>query len=173
MTIVPDTKDWTWVLGRSCPACGFTAAAESPATAGPLVRGMLPRWQEALERPDAGVRPAPDTWSTLEYAAHVSDVCRIFQRRLDLMLTEDNPRFDNWDQDAAAIENRYADRNPAEEAYRLTFAGEAIAFRFESVPADAWERSGMRSNGSPFTIRTLAQYFLHDVVHHLHDVRGQ
>jgi hypothetical protein len=23
MTIVPDTKDWTWVLRRPCPECGF------------------------------------------------------------------------------------------------------------------------------------------------------
>ena len=23
MTIIPDTKDWTWVLQRSCPECGF------------------------------------------------------------------------------------------------------------------------------------------------------
>ena len=23
MTFVPDTKDWTWVLQRPCPECGF------------------------------------------------------------------------------------------------------------------------------------------------------
>ena len=26
-TIEPDTKDWTWTLGRACPECGFEAAA--------------------------------------------------------------------------------------------------------------------------------------------------
>ena len=25
--ITPDTKDWTWVLERPCPECGFEAAA--------------------------------------------------------------------------------------------------------------------------------------------------
>ena len=25
MTIVPDTKDWTWVLQRPCAECGFNA----------------------------------------------------------------------------------------------------------------------------------------------------
>ena len=24
--VVPDTKDWTWVLGEQCPECGFIAA---------------------------------------------------------------------------------------------------------------------------------------------------
>jgi len=23
MPIMPDTKDWTWVLRRACPECGF------------------------------------------------------------------------------------------------------------------------------------------------------
>ena len=38
----------------------------------------------------------------------------------------------------------------------------------ETVPR--WERRGSRSNGSQFTVATLAGYFLHDVEHHLHDV---
>ena len=38
------------------------------------------------------------------------------------------------------------------------------------VPLGEEQRRGIRSNGSEFTILTLAQYFLHDVVHHLHDV---
>ncbi|HEY5013683.1 MAG TPA: DinB family protein, partial [Acidimicrobiia bacterium] len=25
--ITPDTKDWTWVLERPCPECGFDASA--------------------------------------------------------------------------------------------------------------------------------------------------
>ncbi len=33
-----------------------------------------------------------------------------------------------------------------------------------------WDRPGRRSNGSEFTIDTLACYHLHDVEHHLHDV---
>ena len=27
MTIVPDDKNWTWVLERECPECGFDAPA--------------------------------------------------------------------------------------------------------------------------------------------------
>jgi hypothetical protein len=26
--ITPDTKDWTWVLERACPECGFDPAAQ-------------------------------------------------------------------------------------------------------------------------------------------------
>jgi hypothetical protein len=27
VTIVPDTRDWTWVLERPCPDCGLDAQA--------------------------------------------------------------------------------------------------------------------------------------------------
>ena len=29
MPIEPDTKDWTWVLERPCPECGFDASSVS------------------------------------------------------------------------------------------------------------------------------------------------
>ncbi len=39
---------------------------------------------------------------------HVRDVFRIFDTRLALMLAEDDPEFENWDQDATAIQDDYA-----------------------------------------------------------------
>lgn len=170
MTIVPDDKDWTWVLHERCPECGFTASDVEPRTIAGTVRDLAPRWVAALHRPDARVRPAPTTWSTLEYGAHVRDVFRVFDGRLGLMLAERDPDFENWDQDATALADRYDLQDPAVVADELAVAADAIADRFDAVPDTAWERTGRRSNGSVFTVRTLGQYFLHDVVHHLHDV---
>ncbi len=170
--IVPDTKDWTWVLERPCPECGFAAADVDVAEVGDAVRETLPRWRAALARTDATARPAPGVWSVLEYAAHVRDVFRVFDDRLALMLAEDDPQFENWDQDAAAVADGYADQDPRVVATELAEAGEAVAARFDGVTPDQHERPGRRSNGSVFTVRTLAGYFLHDVVHHLHDVRA-
>ena len=64
----------------------------------------VPRWQAALAEPGVGIRPDGSTWSVLEYAAHVRDLCRVFETRLRLMLDQDNPDFPDWDQDAAAVE---------------------------------------------------------------------
>lgn len=170
--ISPDTKDWTWVVDRPCPECGFDPEGVEPGDIGPRVRSALPRWREALSRPDAEVRPSPSVWSPLEYGAHVRDVFRIFDGRLRSMLEEDDPLFADWDQDAAAIEDGYAAQDPAVVADELTSAGEAIATRFDGVRQEQWDRPGRRSNGSVFTVRTIGVYFLHDVVHHLWDVRA-
>jgi hypothetical protein len=40
------------------------------------------------------------------------------------------------------------------------------------VTEDQYQRSGRRSDGARFTVETFARYFIHDPVHHLHDVTG-
>jgi hypothetical protein len=36
--IVPDDKDWTWVLERRCPECGFAAGTVDVEAVGPSIR---------------------------------------------------------------------------------------------------------------------------------------
>ncbi|WP_026554254.1 DinB family protein [Arthrobacter sp. 35W] len=172
MAIIPEDKDWTWVLAETCPECGFAAAEATPSTVASTIPTLLPRWQAVLRRSESSVRPDEDTWSPLEYACHVRDVFDIFEARLELMLAQDNPTFENWDQDKTAVESDYGAQDPAVVSHELVDAGEEAASAFASVSEDQWERTGVRSNGSVFTVHTLAGYFLHDVVHHLHDVDG-
>ncbi|MDR6794315.1 DinB family protein [Pseudarthrobacter oxydans] len=172
MPIVPDEKDWTWVLTRPCPECSFDAATVTPSTAPGSIDNMLPRWRAVLRRPDVAERPNGHTWSALEYACHVRDVFSLFDQRLNLMLESDEARFENWDQDQTAVDKDYANADPAVVSAELTAEGKQAAESFARVRESEWGRKGLRSNGSEFTVLTLAQYFLHDVVHHLHDVDG-
>jgi hypothetical protein len=168
--IVPDTKDWTWTLTRPCPACGFEAGSVAPADVAPLTLASTAPWTAVLERRSARERPAPAVWSPLEYACHVRDVCRVFRGRVELMLDQDAPRFANWDQDETAVADRYDEQDPAVVSGEVREAAAAIAAAFAAVHDDQWERTGLRSDGSEFTVHTLGQYFLHDLAHHLVDV---
>jgi hypothetical protein len=166
----PDTKDWTWVLSRPCPECGFEAATVSPREVSDRIRRDADDWLRRLAAPDAAIRPRPAVWSALEYGCHVRDVHRIFNDRVGLMLTQNEPLFPNWDQDRAALDDDYASQNPAVVAGELFDAAITAADTYAAVPDDAWSRRGLRSNGSEFTIGSLAVYHLHDVLHHAHDV---
>lgn len=170
MPIEPDLKDWTWVLEQRCPECGFLAADVDPVTLPSMIRANARRWPEVLARPDVRERPRDDRWSPLEYACHVRDVFRLYDQRLGLMLTEDDPLFANWDQDAAAVDDGYNDQDPETVGAELMAAGEELAATFESVGATQWDRPGRRSDGAAFTIDTFGRYFIHDPVHHLMDV---
>lgn len=169
-TIEPDTKDWTWVLDRRCPDCGFAAGEVSGDRLAPIVRSATTPWQDVLRRPDVAARPQPGVWSPLEYGCHVRDVCRVFVERLTLMLTQDQPGFADWDQDAAAVAGDYGAQDPATVAGELAADAAVLADRYATVRDDQWNRSGLRSNGSAFTVLTLGRYLAHDLVHHLHDV---
>ncbi|WP_309647256.1 class I SAM-dependent methyltransferase [Nocardioides sp.] len=167
-----DTKDRTWVLDEACPECGFDAAAVERGPLAETVRSNAEAFAMALRAPHPTRRRHDVTWSTLEYACHVRDVHRIFDERVRLMLDHDEPLFVDWDQDETARAERYDLQDPAEVALALVEAADAVATTYDGVPAGAWGRRGLRSNGSEFTVDSIARYHLHDVVHHLHDVAG-
>jgi SAM-dependent methyltransferase len=170
--IAPDTKDWTWVLDQPCLECGFEADRVTADRIGEVIRDNATSWEAVLEATDVAVRPEPGTWSVLEYACHVRDVNRIFDLRVGLMLDQDDPHFPNWDQDETAVRERYGEQDPAVVSVELMDAAIAVAQRYDDVPPGAWSRRGIRSNGSEFTVESIGRYHLHDLVHHLYDVRG-
>lgn len=171
--ITPDTKDWTWVLERSCGDCGLDTPAVAPEAVPDMVRANAASWAALLAAPETiHSRPQPEVWSTLEYACHVRDVFRLFDRRLALMRTEDDPTFPNWNQDETAVADNYGEQDPTVVSGELTEAAETLAQAFEQVSGGEWKRTGLRSDGARFTVETFAQYLIHDPVHHLYDVTG-
>ena len=160
------------VIEGGCPDCGFDPGVDVTAT-GDRLRDDAERWADVLGRPEPTVRPRPETWSPLEYACHVRDLCRVFRERLHLMLTEEDPVFPDWDQDAAAVEGRYNLQDPHEVARQLAEQARTTADAFDAVSGEQWSRTGRRGDGTHFTVASFAVYFRHDLEHHLRvDVRG-
>lgn len=174
----PEDKDWTWVLDRPCPQCGFDAAAVPRDQLAAKVRSNAAAWRAVLNRGAVvSMRPPEDpergpVWSALEYGAHVRDVYQVMAERLKLMLTKNDPRFLNWDPDAAAVEKRYSEQDPHRVGYDLALTAGKVADALERVRDNQWGRTGQRSDGQPFTVERLATYLYHDVVHHLHDAEA-
>ncbi|MGW4380315.1 DinB family protein [Kitasatospora sp. NPDC004531] len=172
--MIPDTKDWTWVLERPCTECGLDTPAVRFEQVPGMIRANAAAWTELLAGDPAALRerPRPEVWSVLEYACHVRDVFRLFEVRLRLILGEDDPLFANWDQDATAVEERYGEQQPAVVSEELAAAAEQLARAFEAVPDGARGRTGLRSDGARFTVESFARYLIHDPVHHRYDVTG-
>jgi hypothetical protein len=171
MAILPDDKNWTWVLDRICPDCGFDASQVDPLQMADPTRSVAAEIASLLDHPHVADRPDEQTWSALEYGCHVRDVFRIFDARLASMLADDGVQFSNWDQDAKAVEDRYGEQSAATVAAELLAAGEAFAARFATVTTDQLARRGLRSDSAAFTVDSFARYFLHDPVHHVADIR--
>jgi hypothetical protein len=175
VAIVPDDKDWTWVLQRECPECGFDASSLPPESVAPLLRTNADAWAVVLRGPATELRrrPAEDRWAPLEYACHVRDVCVLYHERLGLMLREDDPVYPNWDQDLTAVEEDYRGQEPGAVAAQLFEAAARLAASFDAVRGEQWQRRGRRSDGASFTIAGFGRYMIHDPLHHLYDVTGE
>jgi hypothetical protein len=170
MPIPRDDKDWTWVLQRPCPECGFDASKIAGHDVGARLRDQLPIWHEVLASDAAMDRPDEQTWSPTEYACHVRDVAVLYAHRLHRMLTEDDPEYLNWSSDDAAIDGAYDRQQPEVVLAQLARDLGELAEAFDAVSEQEWTRSGRRSDGAVFTVDSFARYLLHDVVHHGWDV---
>lgn len=158
------------MLARPCPECGFEPTSVHHTDVAARIRADAAEWVPRLARQGVEERPRPSVWSTLEYGCHIRDVHRIFNHRVRLMLDEDDPQFPNWDQDETARADDYGSQHPGTVATELFDAANVVADTYDNVPADAWSRRGLRSNGSEFTVASIAIYHLHDIVHHAWDV---
>lgn len=173
----PDVADWTWVLDRPCPECGYVATDFDRTELGGKIRANAASWRQLLGMGDiVAVRPpvpagASPVWSALEYGAHVRDVQQLYRERFELMLKTDGAAFANWDQDKTAIESGYHRDDPAAVAYALAVKAGQLADLLDRLNAEEWERTGHRSDGASFTVESMGRYLLHDVVHHVWDVR--
>jgi DinB superfamily len=168
-----ETRDWTFVLHEACPECGVDVQTIPQAELASRLHDSIDEWTALLIGPDVNptqlmTRPDPTTWSTVEYACHVADVIDLFQHRIFLMISEDNPQFDSFDPDAAATQ--YGQRSPQQAAALLQGAANRLGDVFEALAPHLWDSTGLRADGAPFTVLSLSRYFMHDNLHHLNDV---
>ena len=173
MAVERESKSWTWVNERACDECGFDASATQPSDVADIVRANLGDWRRLL----AGdldrliARPAPATWSALEYGCHVRDVYELLAYRFDRVLAEEHPRFDDWHPNDRADAGRYqAEREPARVLAQMAAQAGRVVHHVESMTPEGWQRQGTRADGVVFTAAWLSTYLTHDVVHHVVDV---
>ena len=77
----PDTKDWTWVLGRTCPECGFDASTCDPMAVPSLVRANATDWQMLLAegriaRVAGTLRSGPHSNTRVMFATSTGSITR-------------------------------------------------------------------------------------------------
>ncbi|HWC11953.1 MAG TPA: DinB family protein [Acidimicrobiales bacterium] len=160
----------------SCPECGLDYESMPVAEAVTAIRGLPRRYRAPLTRLLPGeddsvlrARPEPDTWSALEYAAHVRDVLGWYEGWVRQVLAEDRPVLEGIDRDEAVVEYRYNEQDPTAVADELAARAEALAATLEAVPDDAWERTGVR-RGEERSLAAHARRAVHEGSHHLLDI---
>jgi hypothetical protein len=116
-------------------------------------------------------RPAPQTWSPLEYAAHVSEAIPWYVARIHKVLQEAVAQLEAFDWDLAASDRNYRQRSVETVTRDLQHACAALAALARSVTGEDLARAGTGSDGTPRTVRALLVRAGHELAHHELDIR--
>lgn len=160
-----------------CEECGFEYnVTEAPKAASSIVAGIA-ELAGLLVDPDADLRSRrePATWSPVEYGCHVRDVLLVQRERVLAARRTDRPSFNPMGRDERADHDGYADQQPADVARQLNDAAQLFTNVLNLLSSQDWDRDLMYNYPKPAarSLRWVAVHTVHEVSHHLLDVRRQ
>jgi hypothetical protein len=158
---------------EQCDACAFDGATFDDASLLVALRDLGARWRAVIGSggSELRVRPEPEVWSAIEYAAHSRDITALHVFGVEQALTIDEPSFPDIAADElieSAVAS-YSGVEPAEVVDALGAAANRLAQLAGEAGSDAWTR-GLTIGESRSDVRGLLEHALHDSVHHIADV---
>jgi hypothetical protein len=165
-------------MPEPCAECGFDFDAVSVGEGIEKLRSLPRRYRAPLTRFLAGEdgdavvrqRPDPDTWSAVEYAAHMRDVVMLWGWALNKVFKEDNPVLPAPTQDELdEVSAAYGALDPTAVADELEANVERMAAKAEAADPGAWERSA-DFGGDTLTALDILRKVDHEGHHHLLDI---
>jgi hypothetical protein len=161
-----------------CEECGYAYDLTAATRAGNDIRRGVAELAELLTttgRTTLAQRTAPELWSPLEYACHVRDVLLTQRERVLLARRVDVPNAVPMGRDERVTHEGYAEQEPVEVAEELTMAARLLANVLARLGTADWELRLVYNwpEHTERTLRWVAAHTLHEVRHHLLDVRRQ
>jgi hypothetical protein len=160
-----------------CEECGFEYDESSFPMAAERIRAGAADLAAALTGSQADVRARrhPGRWSPLEYVCHVRDMLLVQRERLLAARRLDRPVCEPVGRDERAELDGYADQDPADVARQLLDAAQLFANDLDRLSHSGWDRTVIYTypHRAERSLRWLAIHTVHEVGHHLLDVRRQ
>jgi hypothetical protein len=158
-----------------CDGCGFEYdLATAPAAGSAMVEGVG-ELVVVLAAEDPRPRRSPRAWSPLEYGCHLRDVLLVQRERVLAARRTDRPSFDPMGRDERVEHDGYIEQDPGDVVRQLTDAAHLFANVLSRLGPNDWDRTVMYSYPTPLerSLRWVAVHTVHEVRHHLLDVRRQ
>jgi hypothetical protein len=161
-----------------CAACGFDNELDEAPSAGPAIVAGVSQFVAVLREfgDDLRSRPSPEVWSPLEYGCHMRDVLLVQRERVLAARRLDRPSFDPMGRDERVEHDGNAQQDPDVVTRQMSDAAAMFANDLARLDDDAgWERTVHYTYPVPSerSLRWVALHTVHEVRHHLFDVRRQ
>ncbi|MGC1419104.1 MAG: DinB family protein [Acidimicrobiales bacterium] len=159
---------------ESCEECGFEWGAVSPSEITERLNAATDSLVRVMETAGAPglVRPSPERWSVLEYAAHLRDVLLSIRERIITAAIIDEPTGTPIYRDDRVALGLYEGDYPGVVANELSMSSQLFVRTFQSLTPRFERREFFYSPTHPdkVTILWAGAQALHECEHHLNDV---
>lgn len=132
------------------------------------------RLQRLVEdHPDDLLRQPGDGggWGAVEIMAFLRDWDVVIDERLSLMLTEDEPEFEDEDPDLWSIERDYHAEVPNKVQSAFRKCREQLVKRLHNLDEAAWHRTARMPDGQVITVEGLVNGLLENDQEHMSRLR--
>ena len=158
-----------------CAECNFIYDLRQAPTAGRDIRERSAEVAAILLAEDGDVRSRsqPGVWSSLEYGCHIRDVLLVQRERVLSARRESGARCAPMGRDERVEHDGYNEQEPHEVARQLVDAALLFGNVLDRLSTDDWDRTVMYNHPELHerSLRWLAVHTVHDVQHHLLDIR--
>ncbi|MEV0247191.1 DinB family protein [Nocardia sp. NPDC050712] len=162
----------------TCAECGFVYDLTRATDVAALAREQVVDYADLLLVSDAANlrrRPEPEVWSPLEYACHMRDVLFVQRERVLAARRLPTPEATPMGRDERVEHDGYADQRPTDVGRQIRDAAELFANVLDRLTPEDWNRTLIYSFPAreERSISWLAVHTLHELRHHLLDMRRQ
>jgi hypothetical protein len=121
--------------------------------------------EDALTR-----RTVAGKWSLKELLCHLARVQRVFDARLDTLLTEDDPQIAYYEAEGDLLFEEMADQPAADTLEIFLFERGRLLGRLEKLTLDEWHRPGRHPEYANYDVHLQMDYFAHHEAHHVYQM---
>lgn len=126
------------------------------------LRALVTRVDSALLKR----QPSPDEWSIIEIVAHLADAEEMVIKRIERMLTENDPALPAYNPEDLAGARGYRTRDLNEELDRFTAVRTSLTARLGDIDDDGWQRTGQHEEVGEITVQDMTAHMVaHDAIH--------
>ena len=126
------------------------------------LRALVRQLDDELTRSQS----APGEWSIIEIVTHLADAEEMVVKRVERMLTEDNPTLPAYDPTQLAGMSNYRSRSISEELDRFETVRGALTSRLEGLDEPDWARTGQHEEVGDITVEGMTAHMAaHDSIH--------
>ena len=111
-------------------------------------------------------RPAARKWSMHEHACHLSEVDALMTRRLDVLLSDEQPFIHSWDPGRDDPDERLLQFDLDQSLNRYVADRVALVARLRALADRDWERTARHDEYNSYSVFTMFRHLaLHDFFH--------